>query len=385
MNVQFRQVIPASVAIVVLAFTAVAAQAQGTGGLRVTLGSESANLNASDDVAVSVRITNESGETVLVPKRVLPSQRATAGVFTVTRDGAPVDYVGALVKRGALTAGDFMKIGAGASLDFTVELSALYDFSASGVYNIQYDVESVPTPRGRQATTASAADRLAVQADAQSQDLASNTIALTITGDLSGDQAGKPRSRVEDALTRAPDVAPTYAASVSFVGCSNTRTTQVRSALTSAESYASNSLSYLNAGTRGSRYTTWFGTYNSSRYTKVRSNYSKISNAVSTKALVFDCSTCPGTEYADAYAYVYANQAYRVYLCGAFWAAPSTGTDSRAGTIIHEVSHFTVVADTDDLAYGQSAARSLAISNPSRAIRNADSHEYFAENTPARN
>jgi peptidyl-Lys metalloendopeptidase len=155
--------------------------------------------------------------------------------------------------------------------------------------------------------------------------------------------------------------------------------------LTSAESYASNSLSYLNAGTRGPRYTTWFGTYNSSRYSKVRSNFSNISNAVSTKALVFDCSTCPGTDYADAYAYVYSNQPYRVYLCNSFWAAPSTGTDSRAGTIIHEVSHFSVVAGTGDYAYGQTAARNLARSNPSRAIRNADSHEYFAENTPFQN
>jgi peptidyl-Lys metalloendopeptidase len=47
------------------------------------------------------------------------------------------------------------------------------------------------------------------------------------------------------------------------------------------------------------------------------------------------------------------------------------------------MSHFNVVASTDDWAYGQSAAASLAISNPSQAIDNADSHEYFGENTPA--
>jgi peptidyl-Lys metalloendopeptidase len=33
--------------------------------------------------------------------------------------------------------------------------------------------------------------------------------------------------------------------------------------------------------------------------------------------------------------------------------------------------------------YGQSGAKSLAISDPNKAIDNADSHEYFAENTPA--
>ena len=384
MNDSIRRWIPAGIAAVVLAFTATTVHAQGptAQGLRVTLSSDSANQDAREDVAVSVRITNDSGETVLVPKRYLPSQRASAGVFAVTRDGAPVEYLGALVKRGALTAADFVKIGAGASLDFRVELSALYDLSAPGVYNIRYDVESVPTLRGRAMTNAvTAADRLAVQTAAEPQDLESNTIALTITADA----ASIAKSLSDDAAARARDVTPAYAASVSFVGCSNTRTSQVRSALTSAESYANNSSSYLNAGTRGSRYTTWFGTYNSSRYSKVRGNFTKIADAVATKALVFDCSTCPETEYADAYAYVYPSQPYRVYLCGAFWAAPSTGTDSRAGTIIHEVSHFTVVADTDDLAYGQSAARSLAISSPSRAIRNADSHEYFAENTPARN
>ena len=385
MNVQSRRFFPAGFAAAVLALTAFASQAQdnAANGLRITLSSDTAQLNATDDVAVRVRISNDSAEVVHVPKRVLPSQRSTAGVFTVTRDGAPVAYLGALVKRGALTSADFAKIDARGSVEFDVELSALYDFSASGVYQIQYDVESVPTLRGRGATTSTnaASDRLAVQSGAESRDLASNTIALTITGD-SGSAA---RQRASEMSTRAPDAVPEYAASVSFVGCSNTRTTQVRSALTSAESYASNSLAYLNAGTRGSRYTTWFGTYNSSRYSKVRGNFSKISSAVSTQPLVFDCGTCPTTEYADAYAYVYPSQPYRVYLCNAFWAAPSTGTDSRAGTIVHEVSHFTVVAGTNDYAYGQSAARALAISSPSRATRNADSHEYFAENTPARN
>ena len=73
----------------------------------------------------------------------------------------------------------------------------------------------------------------------------------------------------------------------------------------------------------------------------------------------------------------------KIYLCGAFWAAPNTGTDSRAGTLIHESSHFTLNGGTADNAYGQTACRALAKSSPSKAIMNADSHEYFAENNPA--
>jgi peptidyl-Lys metalloendopeptidase len=81
-------------------------------------------------------------------------------------------------------------------------------------------------------------------------------------------------------------------------------------------------------------------------------------------------------------AYVYPSQPYKIYVCKVFWSAPVSGTDSKGGTLIHEMSHFDAVAATDDVVYGQSACRSLADSDPDDAVRNADSHEYFAENTP---
>jgi peptidyl-Lys metalloendopeptidase len=46
------------------------------------------------------------------------------------------------------------------------------------------------------------------------------------------------------------------------------------------------------------------------------------------------------------------------------------------------MSHFTVVAGTDDYVYGQAGAKNLAITNPDNAVMNADNHEYFAENNP---
>ena len=82
-------------------------------------------------------------------------------------------------------------------------------------------------------------------------------------------------------------------------------------------------------------------------------------------------------------AYVYANTFGTVFLCPVFWSAPALGTDSKAGTIVHESSHFTRNGGTQDYKYGQTNCAALAISNPSQAVRNADSHEYFAENTPA--
>ncbi|MDZ7813484.1 MAG: M35 family metallo-endopeptidase [Ideonella sp.] len=88
---------------------------------------------------------------------------------------------------------------------------------------------------------------------------------------------------------------------------------------------------------------------------------------------------------SGTYAYVYPTQPYKIYVCGAFWNAPMTGTDSKGGTLVHEMMHFNVVAASDDWAYGQTASKSMAISNPTKALDNSDSHEYFAENTPFQN
>jgi peptidyl-Lys metalloendopeptidase len=378
MNVPLHRFTSAGLATALLMFSAATLSQQN--GISVSLSSDATSLNGTDDVTVNVQMTNFSPEPVYVLKWLTPSEQASAGVFTVTRNGEPVSYLGPLVKRGSFTADDFVKFAAGSSLTFKVELSSLYDLSASGVYNIQYDVKSMHTYR---LTALNAASTAVGQRPAtQSQDLASNTIALTITGNTST----AARIAANEAGSRAPiTAAPSFAPSVSAVGCSNTRLGQISTALSSAETYAANSVSYLNAGTRGPRYTSWFGAYTASRYSTVRSHFANISNAASTQPLVFDCSTCPAGPNANAFAYVFANQPYRIYLCNAFWAAPNTGTDSRAGTIVHELSHFTVLAGTSDFAYGQSAARNLAISNPTRAVSNADSHEYFSENTPRQN
>jgi len=84
------------------------------------------------------------------------------------------------------------------------------------------------------------------------------------------------------------------------------------------------------------------------------------------------------------YAFIRRTEPFRVNLCTFYWSAPQNGTDSRAGTILHEVSHFNEIGGTEDHAYGATLVSALARSDPSRAVNNADSIEYFAENTPFR-
>ena len=169
---------------------------------------------------------------------------------------------------------------------------------------------------------------------------------------------------------------------VTFAGCSSTQINQSGQAVVDARGYTQNARNYLTAGTVGPRYTTWFGAYTSSRYATAKQHFDAIDNAMdqSSGQVKINCA-CNGSEYA----HVYPTRPYEIFVCRAFWPAPAKGTDSKAGTLIHEMSHFNVVASTNDWVYGQSAAKNLANTNPTNAIDNADNHEYFAENTPSQN
>ena len=164
-----------------------------------------------------------------------------------------------------------------------------------------------------------------------------------------------------------------------FTGCSSSEQSQLNSAASAAQSYASSTYSYTSSHTSSTtRFTTWFGTYTSAHHSTILTHFSNL-NGNTYSSYHFDC-TCTDS---DTYAYVYPDDFGHVYLCGAFWDAPTTGTDSKGGTLIHESSHFTANAGTQDYVYGQSGAKSLAKSNPAEAIENADSHEYYAENNPS--
>ena len=347
-----------------LLFACAGVAAAAPGGVSVHLDA-SAKAADSGSGRLVFTMSNDGAASVHVLRWQTPFDGVTTDLFAVERDGVAVAYTGPLYKRAAPQAKDYIELAPGASRTVDVDLSAYYDMKAGGQYAIRYARDAAALLEAGEAAKAGVAATAAIDSDAVTLWVDGGPDALDSLGDA-------------EAMKAAPGV---FAATNSFVGCSNTRQTQLATARNSAVTYATNAKSYLDAGTRGTRYTWWFGSYASGRYSTVRTHYTNLKSALSNQPYTFDCSC---TE-SGTYAYVYPTQPYRVYLCGAFWSAPNTGTDSRAGTLVHETSHFNVVAGTDDWAYGQSAAHSLANSNPARAVDNADNHEYFAENTPARN
>jgi peptidyl-Lys metalloendopeptidase len=313
-----------------------------------------------------VTITNDGTRTLLVPRWQVPGARLEANLFQVTRDGREVDYLGILVKRPAPTAADYVAIAPGQSISGRTELSRHYDMASGGEYLVSYRLDLQADNRVAGLAAGSEAAEMAAPADAPAD-------AIAIWREA-------PSRAAIDWETIGNLVAPE---GLSFTNCSSSQQSSVTTAVNSAKTYSTGAKNYLlgkTYSTVGPRYTSWFGAKNSSRFNTTKTHYTNIENAFLTKPVVVDCGC-----HEDYYAYVYPSQPYKIYVCNAFWSAPNTGTDSRAGTLVHEMSHFNIVAGTDDWAYGQSACRSLANSNPKKAVDNADSHEYFAENTPAQN
>jgi peptidyl-Lys metalloendopeptidase len=305
----------------------------------------------SDEVLVRVTLQNNGATPQFVLKWHTPVDGVEAPLFEVQRDGQPVRYLGIKAKRHAPGPGDYLRLEPGASVSSTVELSALYEMNVTGPYTLRYRSASP----GLYATTGM---RPAAGT------LASPPAAIWIDGRL-------PRG------AQAPAKQAASSGGLEFSKCSNAQQEQLAAAVDAGRSMTVDAHAYMTAATGGPRYGTWFGASDVGRATSVSTHFTAIRDAFETKPLKIDCGCT-----ASYFAYVYPAQPYTIYVCKAFWTAPLTGTDSRGGTLLHELSHFDVVAATDDHVYGQQGAAELARSDPARAVNNADSHEYFGENTP---
>ncbi|KIM27479.1 hypothetical protein M408DRAFT_24421 [Serendipita vermifera MAFF 305830] len=307
------------------------------------------NVRGGDNLSVVTTVTNTGDETLKLykdPRSVLsPFPENTFSIYSET--GASPDFVGARAKYAFNAATNFVTLEPGANVSVTHDLGSGYSFTQEGEYKVE--------------TT----NLLFYQDEAGNPQPIHAVVSSTHQTKLSGSlQSSKRRERG-------------MGKRATFAGCTASQQADINSALGVSTTYIANAVNYLTSLTGGKpRYTTWFGTYSSTRKATVLDHFEKIQSS-DPRTYQYDCQCTD-----DSYAWVYPNEFGIVHLCNAFWPAGISGTDSKAGTIIHEASHFTRNGGTDDIRYGQSGCKQLALENPNDAIRNADSHEYLAENTP---
>ena len=320
------------------------AQANLPAGISVGLTMPKTQYSGSEPLQLTITYTNQTSAQIRMLKwNTALEGRINHDFLLLTGADGIVPYTGRVYKRGTPTAADFETLQPGKSRSASVLISDGYRVANQGAYSVNY-------------------------------------MSLAVSGGGSFKSAVGSPALDFFLLSDAPQV--TQALPPGFSSCSVSRQNNLNTALNDAENIAEMARDDLRNTPTGSRpgaarYVEWFGGYDPGRWNTVQQHFDKIAGAINNQTIDFDCSCTD-----PFFAYVLANAPYEIYLCSAFWSAPAIGTDSKAGTLIHELSHFTVVADTNDFAYGQQDARNLANNNPGLATNNADNHEYFAENTP---
>ena len=328
-------------------------------------------MQALGNGTLEVTVTNTARKAVRVPAWQLPGSDPTAQLFRISLDGEPVAYEGKLAKRGLPQAGDFVVLQPGRSYRAVVDLPAQYAMQARGQYQV-----TLASPLQHASLSGGA---MLVGERGLPMVLRSAPLRVWFDG-----QAAKPdrSAKGKPCNPRKQDCGGGGGSGVTFASCDATQAATAMDAVNQARAYSENSKQYLSGGTVGPRYTTWFGAYSSQRYATALDHFQAIDAAMDQNngEITINCGC-----NQNYYAYVYPTRPYEIFVCRAFWSAPLAGTDSKGGTLIHEMSHFNVVAGTDDIVYGQTGAKNLAASDPAGALNNADNHEYFAENHPSQN
>jgi peptidyl-Lys metalloendopeptidase len=275
-----------------------------------------------------------------------------ADMFTIeSKHNGEVEYQGRLMKRGEPEFSDFELIAPNELKEGSLVLSDGYKFFTEGTHSVTLDF-------------------MAHMLTGKSFHLQSNTVTFVVE---------RPHHFVE---THHDSI---HTRNVGFNGCSASEISTVNAAIPNAVTASAGASLYMNqtglTPSCDSAFVTWFGTYTSSRWNEIQTDFTRIHARLSTNGFNIDC-TCkqPGT-----YAFVYpSDPTHTIHLCPVFWQASSNPYtyNSQPGTLTHEMSHFNDVAGTGDYQYGVPPCLELASDSPNVAVNNADSHEFFQESQP---
>jgi hypothetical protein len=340
--------------------------------------------DSAEPVRLRFELTNSGDKDLYVLKWYTPLEGLNSDCLKVLRNGkTKVAYDGPMVKRGSPGPDDYLLVPAGQTVTADVNVSESYPVSVPADYQVELNipaVEHIPARPAAKKTEllalAKSTPRLeAVRGGRTRFKVKKGALRLPTRGESARRtseavaKAVAPKARGEKASTGAAGLAagplpPT------LTGGTAAQQAQARQAHTAGFNLCTAALAGL---ANDAQYKEWFGAHTAGRAAKVKAVYTKIRDRMRTVTFTYNL-TGAGCQ-SGWFAYTHKGDT-TIWFCGSFWAAPAAGTDSKAGTVVHEHSHSD--ADTDDVTYGQTNARALAARDPDQAIRNADSYEYYA-------
>ena len=345
-------------------------------------------FDSSEPITLRFQLTNQTDHDIYVLKWFTPLEGLNSDCLVVKRNGkTKVRYDGPMVKRGKPNNEDFLFVPAGKTIEAEFDLSESYAVSRPARYQVELNVaelaHQLAKPSSKKLKGAFARARPATQSlsggksqfkvvagDSQKATRGqiarkADRLATIATSAIAKSPQRKPKPKKSGAAKSAATPLPP-----NIIGGTATQKNQTTAAHGDGFQLCQNASASL---ANDSQYAEWFGTHSDTRFAKVKAVYSKINDRMTAETFSCDLSGkgCP----SGAFAYTYKKSS-TIWFCKGFWAAPTTGTDSKAGTVVHEHSHSD--ANTDDLAYGQDGARQLAKDSADKAVRNADNFEYYA-------
>jgi peptidyl-Lys metalloendopeptidase len=360
-----------------IAFVAVGVTASSLNGMltpRLELENPAGWVAGDEAPMLRYTLDNTGRESLHVLRWQTPLAGIEHDILEVTLDGKPVPYSGKLIKRAAPQPADYVEIKPGETLTVVFDPSASYDMTPSGDYTIRYRTSLTDVKIGDAKAAVVIVSREAIE---------SNEVGFFYEG--LPQSGGESATKAVDCNAKPchpkcppnPELCggdPGGDPAVEFVNCTSQQQGKALTAVDNATIMSAASKNDLADGS-SPLYSTWFGAYKANRYNTVKGNFNAIADAFQNETITINC-TDAGLPY---YAYVYAGSPYEIYVCYYFFHAPNVGRDSAAGTLVHEMSHFNVVAGTVDYVYGEANAMWLAQTDPRKATKNADNYEYFAE------
>lgn len=340
--------------------------------LRATLAVERQSVGATEPALVLVSIQNVSQEPLSVLTWYTPLEGVLADIFAVERDGHAVSYRGPLATRGLPTPKHYLRLAPGESATAVVDLATLYDLDEPGTYRVRLRAQVFDLGNEQTVDLASAVQR---GRPLRPRPLGSNDVSFV---------QSSPRTPSPEPLPlslRTAIVAPT------FEHCSETQKATVEKALDKARTQAALAaigLAFLPEAQRpvSPRLKKWFGAYDRGRYEGLVHTFVKIYNGLANQQISFNCSPEEKRCWSTT-AYVFALDPFRVYLCDQYFYLPDDGLESKPAILIHEMSHFEVIAGTVDYKCGgRTTCEALAATDPWGALDSADNYRFFAENIP---
>lgn len=113
-----------------LGMLAMTATAHAGGGTMKGMSQQVQVESAAGKVIVRLTVDNAGDKPVYVPKAVFEDDELFGRMFEIRNvsTGAEVDYIGPMVKRGPLTAEDYLKVNPRSKHSNTIDITRSYDF-----------------------------------------------------------------------------------------------------------------------------------------------------------------------------------------------------------------------------------------------------------------